>query len=190
MGTQHRDRLSDEERAKRRKESLERYKQKHPGLAAKRAKEWAAANRDRVNANHRRRYAEDFAKKSGPVYEAEKRKQEKIKAKRGPKPEPIGRAASVMKWRKKNWVKYLSYHRLRNIHKQCAKPLWASDEAIAAIYEESKRRTLETGIPHCVDHVIPLRGRLVCGLHVETNLQVLTVSENARKQNKFQPMEI
>jgi 5-methylcytosine-specific restriction endonuclease McrA len=56
---------------------------------------------------------------------------------------------------------------------------------IAAVYAEAKRLTEETGIPHHVDHIIPLQGRDVSGLHVPWNLQVITGSDNSRKGNRL-----
>lgn len=64
---------------------------------------------------------------------------------------------------------------------------WANGKAIRAIYAEAKRLTATTGIPHHVDHEIPLQGEFVSGLHVETNLRVLPASENIKKSNRHQP---
>lgn len=61
--------------------------------------------------------------------------------------------------------------------RELATPPWADLNIIAKIYECAE---------DChVDHVIPLQGELVCGLHVENNLQYLSVEENLRKSNKF-----
>lgn len=65
-------------------------------------------------------------------------------------------------------------------------PPWADLDAMRAIYAEAHRLTHETGTPHHVDHEIPLQGELVSGLHVHTNLQILTGSENSKKRNRFE----
>ncbi len=56
-----------------------------------------------------------------------------------------------------------------------------SDEeqrAIEALYAEARRLSRETGIPHDVDHIQPI---IKGGLHVLSNLQILTASENRSK---------
>lgn len=64
--------------------------------------------------------------------------------------------------------------------------LFANDEAlVASIYAEAKRKTHETGIPHEVDHIVPILGKFVSGLHVSWNLQVITAAENRAKGNRL-----
>src|SRR3990167_4983491 len=66
-----------------------------------------------------------------------------------------------------------------------ALPKWADQKAIAEFYVLAERKTRDTGIKHEVDHVIPLQGRNVCGLHVENNLRVISQNDNRKKSNKF-----
>lgn len=67
-----------------------------------------------------------------------------------------------------------------------ATPLWANHTAICSIYAEARRLSEETGIPHEVDHIIPLQGKLASGLHCESNLQILTMNANRSKSNNFE----
>lgn len=60
-------------------------------------------------------------------------------------------------------------------------PPWSDLVAIAAIYAEARRLTAETGELHVVDHIVPMCGRIVSGLHVPWNLRVIHWRENAQK---------
>jgi hypothetical protein len=71
-----------------------------------------------------------------------------------------------------------------------ASPEWADKKAVLRIYQECQRISVETGILHHVDHIVPLVSPLVCGLHVEYNLQILPAAENLSKSNKFEVQTI
>lgn len=92
------------------------------------------------------------------------------------------------KWKELNKDKTISYKAQRRAKKLKATPSWLTKEQkqqIQSFYKESRCLKLSTGIPHCVDHIIPLQGENVCGLHVPWNLQILTESENCSKSNKL-----
>lgn len=70
-----------------------------------------------------------------------------------------------------------------------ALPKWLTKEhhtQIEAIYLQAQIWTEVTGVPYHVDHIIPLQGTHVCGLHVPWNLRVLKGEENLRKSNKVE----
>ena len=72
--------------------------------------------------------------------------------------------------------------------RHCAKlqrtPKWADSAAINAVYEARLKADQLTGMKHEVDHIIPLQGKLVSGLHVHNNLRVVTQRVNRSKGNR------
>lgn len=60
-------------------------------------------------------------------------------------------------------------------------PAWADMNKISEIYRISE----QLGPEYTVDHIIPLRGEKVSGLHVPENLAIVTTSENFSKQNRW-----
>lgn len=95
---------------------------------------------------------------------------------------PEKRALSSSNYMKRNRGYYNNYSALRARHKRQAQPKWLSEFDVfymEELYDMASRRALE------VDHIVPIKSKLVCGLHVPWNLQLLTRNENARKSNKL-----
>ena len=70
-----------------------------------------------------------------------------------------------------------------------ATPAWVGKEElwlITEIYELAALRTKLFGFGWHVDHIIPLQGKLVSGLHVPENMRVIPAIENIKKKNKFE----
>lgn len=82
---------------------------------------------------------------------------------------------------------YASYVRQRQAQKLLACPSWLTDiqkTEIKNFYWMAKDLELVSGQRYHVDHIIPLKGDSVCGLHVPWNLQVLPADINLSKGNK------
>lgn len=73
----------------------------------------------------------------------------------------------------------------RYARKRHACPAWADHAAIAEVYEKCRQMNESGSVRYEVDHIIPILGKNVCGLHVEHNLQILPADKNKRKSNSF-----
>jgi hypothetical protein len=80
---------------------------------------------------------------------------------------------------------YIAANKKRKASIKSQTPPWADHSLIKQIYIRAAELTDSTGIEHHVDHDIPLRGRVVSGLHVHTNLVIRTRTENMAKYNKW-----
>lgn len=96
------------------------------------------------------------------------------------KANPEQRREIANAWVRNNPAKALAAVRKRQAAKLQRTPPWADLNAIEAFY-------LARPLGYVIDHVIPLRGKLVSGLHVLNNLQYLTPESNMMKLNKFDP---
>lgn len=97
---------------------------------------------------------------------------------------------NLSNWKKNNKDTVNALNSKRRATQLKALPLWADLAAIKTIYEECERLTKETGMQHEVDHIYPLQNKYMCGLHVETNLQILTKEENLAKSNRTWPGQL
>jgi len=67
-------------------------------------------------------------------------------------------------------------------------PLWETRARIAEVYR-SAARLRALGQPVEVDHIVPLNGIGVCGLHTVDNLRIVSKELNARKSNSYYPRD-
>lgn len=146
---------------------LEYLRNKDQYLA--RAKSWDAANKDRK----RELMATESALEKARI---------RMRAWSKANPEKV--IANNKKFYAQNQALIRSYKARRRARVRQAVPPWITDEqvvAVQAIYAESEHLSVATGIDHEVDHILPLAGKVIFGLHVPWNLRVLTRDDNNRR---------
>jgi len=91
-------------------------------------------------------------------------------------------------WKANNKVQVRADTKARRRKHREATPLWLSRKQkseIRQLYQVAITLTQATGEQYVVDHIVPLRSDVVCGLHVAWNLRVITREENLKKSNKL-----
>ena len=161
-------------------------------LAAKKAT-WYAANRGLTIARGNVRAQDPRVKEARRLAYAAKRDALGLPSRKPaapPKPRVRDSAAMAVcrqAWKDKNPFKVAESTSRRRATKIDATPAWSDPGACAQVYALASALTELLGEPYHVDHIVPLRSPLVCGLHVPANLQVLPARENIVKGNRTWP---
>lgn len=95
------------------------------------------------------------------------------------------RRAENRRWQQMNKAADANRSAAQRAVEKRATPSWANKRYINLFYEMAKMEASRTGKPVHVDHIVPLNSPLVCGLHVEDNLQLLFASDNIAKKNRL-----
>lgn len=156
------------------KESSRKSKEKHADRVAATKRRYRENNPEKVKA------ARKLAYDKNRVSELEKSKEYKIRNK-----EELARKSSERL--KESPFLNRFYRSERRAFEKRAVPSWSSKEMVKKLHAKAVELKRETGIDWHVDHIVPLKSKLVCGLHWHGNMQLLPASVNQSKSNRLWP---
>lgn len=164
------------------------WRDSHKIEKARTVKKYQDKNKEKISLKSKKRRGkniEEYRKREQKSRD-KRRDKERIRSRKNYEKNKIKIGVYKSDYAKKNAAKYRGYCAKRNAAKLNATPKWLTEEhwkQIQAFYDEAHRLTQETGISHEVDHIDPLQGKDVCGLHVPWNLRVITMISNRQKGN-------
>ena len=143
-------------------ESCKKYREENRDKVLERHKKYREENRDKV-LEDKKKYREENRDK---IKEYREENRDKIK-----------------EYRQKNRHIFNALSSKRRATKLQATPLWSDAEKLKTVYVEAKRLEKKTKVTIHTDHIVPLQGKNVCGLHVHYNLRNVAASDNLSKSN-------
>jgi hypothetical protein len=155
------------------REASKRWREKHPEHSREVKRKWRERNKSKCSS-----------------FSLKWQKENKDKVKQYKQKAIEQRRAYNRKWIKENKDKAKIACAKRKASKLKAIPPWVNHEKIKQIYTEASVKTEKTKIKYEIDHIYPLQSQWLCGLHVHTNLQILTATENKSKHNKQWPGQL
>jgi hypothetical protein len=178
-----------------------------PEAARKKAREWRNKNREKINERNRQRHAANPEKHRAVAmrfywdnwetcrqwrkdwWQANKEENQKKQREAYKQNREVFLSAS-RRWKAKNKDRISIYNAMKRPEREerlrKATPDWVDMDAIILKYKERDCMTQVTGLPHHVDHKVPLKGENICGLHVPWNLRVIPARDNLSKSNKWE----
>lgn len=190
----------DERKRRLNREAVKRYEERKGQEIKERKAQWYQNNKERlsekynslewkehINEQRRKRY--EINKEKILAQQKEYRKTVQFKTNR--KEYNKANSEKVAEWKKKEYENnkeaYIARANKRKYQKLKATPKWLTDDdwfLIEEFYDLARLRSELIGVPFEVDHIVPIQGVEVCGLHCPDNLQILERSKNRYKSNK------